>query len=111
MADIRLYHALKPRFEVAREISNQLISIFLRDESGRRLVFGGSEKFQKAPYWCDGLLFYEYFHEDNGAGIGASHRTGWTGDIANLIEIFGKLDAESFLEGGRAAAFGREKGP
>jgi hypothetical protein len=111
LADIRLCHALKPRFEVAREISNQLISIFLRDESGRRLVFGGSEKFQKDPYWRDDLLFYEYFHEDDGAGIGANHRTGWIGDIASLIEIFGKLDAESFLEGGRAAAFGREKGP
>jgi hypothetical protein len=96
-------------FEVAREISNRLISIFLRDESGRRPVFGGSERFQKDPYWRDNLLFYEYFHGDNGAGIGASHQTGWTGDIANLIEIFGKLDAESFLKGGRGAALGREK--
>jgi hypothetical protein len=56
------------------------------------------------------LLFYEYFHGDNGAGLGASHQTGWTGDIALLIEIFGKLDAQTFLQGGRQAAFGREEG-
>jgi hypothetical protein len=54
------------------------------------------------------LLFYEYFHGDNGAGIGASHQTGWTGVIAGLIDIFGKLDAETFLQAGRGAAFGRE---
>jgi len=92
-------------FEVAHEISNRLTRIFLRDETGRRPVFGGSEKFQTDPNWRDNLLFYEYFHGDNGAGIGASHQTGWTGVIANLIEIFGKLDAETVLEGGRAAAF------
>jgi hypothetical protein len=55
------------------------------------------------------LLFYEYFHGDNGAGIGASHQTGWTGIIAGLIEIFGKLDAEALSEGGREATFGRAK--
>jgi hypothetical protein len=54
------------------------------------------------------LLFYEYFHGDNGAGIGASHQTGWTGVVAGLIDIFGKLDAETFLQGGRGAVFGRE---
>jgi hypothetical protein len=95
-------------FEVAREIANRLTRIFLRDESGQRPVFGGSEKFQRDPYWRDHLLFYEYFHGDNGAGIGASHQTGWTGVVAGLIEIFGKLDAESFLEGGREAAFGQK---
>jgi len=88
-------------FEVAREIANLLTRIFLRDEAGRRPVFGGAGKFQNDPYWRDNLLFYEYFHGDNGAGIGASHQTGWTG----LVEIFGKLDAETFLEAGRAAAF------
>jgi mannosylglycerate hydrolase MGH1-like protein len=92
-------------FEVAREIADRLTRIFLRDASGRRPVFGGSEKFQKDPHWQDHLLFYEYFHGDNGAGIGASHQTGWTGVVASLIEIFGKLDAETFLEGRRAAAF------
>ncbi len=96
-------------FEVAREIANRLTRIFLRDESGRRPVFGGAEKFQSDPYWRDHLLFYEYFHGDNGAGLGASHQTGWTGVVAGLIEIFGKLDAETFLHGGREATFGREK--
>ena len=95
-------------FEVAREIANRLTRIFLRDAAGRRPVFGGAEKFQSDPYWRDCLLFYEYFHGDNGAGIGASHQTGWTGLVAPLIEIFGHLDAQTFLEGGRAAAFQRE---
>jgi hypothetical protein len=95
-------------FEVAREIANRLTRIFLRDESGRRPVFGGSEKFQKDPHWRDHLLFYEYFHGDNGAGIGASHQTGWTGVVAGLIKIFGKLDAETFLEGSRESAFGQK---
>ena len=95
-------------FEVAREIANRLTWIFLRDEAGRRPVFGGTEKFQNDPYWRDNLLFYEYFHGDNGAGLGASHQTGWTGLVAPLIEIFGHVDAENFLEGGREAAFHRE---
>jgi hypothetical protein len=92
-------------FEVAREISNRLTRIFLRDQTGRRPVFGGAEKFQSDPYWRDHLLFYEYFHGDNGAGIGASHQTGWTGLVAPLIEIFGRLDGQVFLEAGRIAAF------
>jgi hypothetical protein len=96
-------------FEVAREIANRLTGIFLRDKSGRRPVFGGAEKFQRDPYWRDNLLFYEYFHGDNGAGIGASHQTGWTGLVATLIEIFGHLDAKTFLEGGRAVAFERTR--
>jgi len=96
-------------FGVAREITNRLTSIFLRDENGRRPVFGGADKFQRDPHWRDNLLFYEYFHGDNGAGIGASHQTGWTGVIAALIEIFGKVDAEEFLRGGRTAALGREE--
>ena len=96
-------------FEVAHEIVNRLTRIFLHDENGRRPVFGGAEKFQRDPYWRDNLLFYEYFHGDNGAGIGASHQTGWTGVIAGLIDIFGKLDAETFLHGGPEAALGREK--
>jgi hypothetical protein len=95
-------------FEVGREIANRLTRIFLRDETGRRPVFGGAEKFQTDPYWRDNLLFYEYFHGDNGAGIGASHQTGWTGLVAPLIEIFGHLDARTFLEGGRAVAFQRD---
>jgi Glycosyl hydrolase family 63 C-terminal domain len=92
-------------FEVAREITHRLTRIFLRDESGRRPVYGGTEKFQKDPHWKDYLLFYEYFHGDNGAGIGASHQTGWTGLVAPLIEIFGRTDAEQFLEAGKKGAF------
>jgi hypothetical protein len=92
-------------FEVSREIAGRLSSIFLRDESGRRPVFGGSEKFQTDRHWRDCLQFYEYFHGDNGAGIGASHQTGWTGVVAKLIELFGRLDAGALLAGGKAAAF------
>src|SRR5262249_23253664 len=66
-------------FEVAGEIASRLGRIFLRDENGRRPVFGGAEKFQSDPGWRDHLLFYEYFHGDNGAGLGASHQTGWEG--------------------------------
>jgi hypothetical protein len=96
-------------FGVAHEIVNRLTRIFLRDEAGRRPVFGGAEKFQRDPRWRDHILFNEYFRGDNGAGRGASDQTGWTGVIAGLIKIFGKLDAETFLHGGREAAFGREK--
>jgi len=95
-------------FEVASEIANRLTRIFLRDEAGRRPVFGGAEKFQRDPYWRDHLLFYEYFHGDNGAGLGASHQTGWTGVVAVLIEIFGKLNPQALLAAGQGAAFGRE---
>ena len=89
-------------FEVAREIAHRLTRIFLRDESGRRPVYGGTEKFQTDPQWKDYILFFEYFHGDNGAGLGASHQTGWTGLVGKLIEMFGRIDAEKFLEGGKA---------
>ena len=92
-------------FEVAHEISNRLTKIFLRDKDGKRPVFGGTEKFQTDPQWKDYILFYEYFHGDNGAGLGASHQTGWTGLIAKLIEVFGRLSAEQLLSGGKAGAF------
>ncbi len=95
-------------FEVAREIANRLAGIFLRDPSGRRPVFGSSEKFQTDPLWRDHILFYEYFHGDTGAGIGASHQTGWTGLVASLLELFGSVDGARFLELGKAAAFERE---
>jgi hypothetical protein len=84
-------------FEVAREISARLGRIFLRDEGGARPVYGGQTKFQSDPHWRDLILFYEYFHGDNGAGLGASHQTGWTGLIAPLISIFGAHDAEQLL--------------
>jgi len=92
-------------FEVAREIANRLIAIFLRDAQGRRPVYGGTEKFQTDPHWRDCLLFYEYFHGDNGAGLGASHQTGWTGGVGRMIELFGQLEARSFLGHGTRGAF------
>jgi hypothetical protein len=76
-------------FEVAHDISDRLQRIFLRDESGRRPVFGGTEKFQQDPHWRDHVPFYEYFHGDNGAGLGASHQTGWTALVAGLAQLFG----------------------
>ena len=96
-------------FEVAREIADRLTGIFLRDKSGRRPVYGGTEKFQTDPEWKDYILFYEYFHGDNGAGLGASHQTGWTGVVAKLIEMFGHLDGEALLNEGKTAAFTREE--
>jgi hypothetical protein len=96
-------------FEVAREIANRLTRIFLRDESGRRPVYGGTERFQTDPQWKDYILFYEYFHGDNGAGLGASHQTGWTGLVAKLIELFGRLDAPQLLEAGKAGAFAKQE--
>jgi hypothetical protein len=92
-------------FEVSKEIADRLTRIFLRDERGRRPVYGGTEKFQSDPHWRDYVLFYEYFHGDNGAGLGASHQTGWTGVVAKLIQLFGVLDARKALEGGKRAAF------
>ncbi len=72
-------------FEVSREIASRLAGIFLRDKSGRRPVYGGTEKFQTDPHWKDYILFYEYFHGDNGAGLGASHQTGWTGWLQSRL--------------------------
>jgi hypothetical protein len=96
-------------FGVAQEISARLAAIFLRDASGRRPVFGGSQKFQTDPQWRDYIQFYEYFHGDNGAGVGASHQTGWTGCIAPLIDLFCRLDAKEFLAAGKMGAFAREE--
>jgi hypothetical protein len=94
-------------FEVAKEISDRLTRIFLRDGNGRRAVYGGTEKFQNDPHWRDYILFYEYFHGDNGAGLGASHQTGWTGAVAKLIQLFGLLDAKTMQAAGKGAAFAR----
>jgi hypothetical protein len=96
-------------FEVARDLSQRLTRIFLRGPDGKRAVYGGSETFQSDPHWRDYVLFYEYFHGDNGAGLGASHQTGWTGVVAKLIQLFGSLDAKKALEVGKAAAFGPGK--
>ena len=77
-------------WKVAGEISQRLTRIFMRNEDGRRPVFGGTEKFQTDPYWRDFIPFHEYFHGDNGAGIGASHQTGWTALVAKLIQQYGE---------------------
>jgi hypothetical protein len=78
---------------VAADLSRRLTRIFLRDEHGRRPVHGGSERFQTDPHWRDYVLFYEYFHGDNGAGLGASHQTGWTALVAKLIQQSGGSEA------------------
>ena len=95
-------------FEVGRYISRRLVSTFTRDSEGRRPVYGGTDKFQNDPHFRDYVLFYEYFHGDNGAGLGASHQTGWTGLVASLIELYGSLDPEIALDVGKKAAFTRD---
>jgi hypothetical protein len=94
-------------FEVAKEISDRLTRIFLRDADARRPLYGGTATFQSDPHWRNYVLFHEYFHGDNGAGLGASHQTGWTGVVAKLIHLFGALDAKKALEIGKHAAFTR----
>jgi hypothetical protein len=85
-------------FEINQEIGQRLVRIFLKDGEGRRPVYGGAEKFQTDPHWKDLILFYEYFHGDNGAGIGASHQTGWTGCVARIIQALGFMTKETVLE-------------
>jgi hypothetical protein len=87
----------KNLYEVAQELSNRLAGLFLRDREGRRPVYGGTEKFVDDPKWNDNILFYEYFHGDNGAGLGASHQTGWTAVIPALMELFARLRPEMLL--------------
>jgi hypothetical protein len=91
-------------YQVAEEISRRLSNIFLKDKEGRRPVFGGSRKFQEDPNWKDCLLFYEYFHGDNGAGLGASHQTGWTGMVARAMHLFATTTPEQALHLGKTAA-------
>jgi hypothetical protein len=90
-------------FKVAQEITRRLSSVFLRNEKGDRPVYGGTRKFQDDPYWRDYILFYEYFNGDNGAGLGASHQTGWTGAIALLMDIFARVTDEQALEFGKVS--------
>ena len=90
-------------FDVSMELSRRLTRIFLRDGNGRRPVFGAAEKFQSDPLWRDHILFYEYFHGDNGAGLGASHQTGWTGVVARLIQMYGKFESRNLLKGGKVS--------
>jgi len=94
-------------FEVAKEIAGRLAGIFVRDESGRRPVYGGTRKFQEDPHWKDYILFYEYFHGDNGAGLGASHQTGWTGIVARSLDLFARLSPEQALESSKNELVGQ----
>lgn len=96
---------LKTLFEVAEEIRKRLCRIFVRNDTGRRPVYGGTEKFQTDPHWRDYILFYEYFHGDNGAGLGASHQTGWTGLIARLLQSSDGLDPHEILTSERQPRF------
>ena len=89
-------------FEVANEIGRRLSNIFLRDASGKRPVYGGTKKFQEDPHWRDYILFYEYFHGDNGAGLGASHQTGWTGLIARILDLSARLTPEGVLQNAKS---------
>jgi len=91
-------------YQVAEELSRRLANIFLKDKNGRRPVYGGTQKFQDDPHWRDCVLFYEYFHGDNGAGLGASHQTGWTGIVARLMHLFATSTPEQMLDLGKMAA-------
>ena len=92
-------------YEVAEEIARRLSRIFLRDKDGQRPVYGDIKKFRDDPHWRDCISFYEYFHSDSGAGLGASHQTGWTGLIAGAMHLFATTTPEQALELGKIAAF------
>ena len=95
---------MRTLFEAAEVIGGGLASLFVRDERGHRAVFGGAKKLQEDPHFRDHPLSYEYFHGDDGAGIGASHQTGWTGLVALLLQLFAEMSGESVLHHGRLAA-------
>jgi hypothetical protein len=92
-------------YQVAENLSNRLANIFLKNDDGMRPVYGGTTKFQQDPYWKDLILFYEYFHGDNGAGLGASHQTGWTGVVARLMHLFATTSSTKILALGKEAVF------
>jgi hypothetical protein len=96
-------------FEVAEEISDRLTRIFLPDGEGRRPVYGGQRAFDD-EHWRDRVLFYEYFHGDNGAGLGASHQTGWTGMVAVFPNLFASMTSSQLREGGLAGVLGQRAG-
>jgi hypothetical protein len=98
-------------YQVAEEIARRLASIFLKAQDGGRPVNGGVQKFQTDPHWRDCIQFYEYFHGDNGAGLGASHQTGWTGVIARLMHLFATSAGESILTSGKMGVFKRTPTP
>ena len=97
-------------YQVAENISQRLVKIFLKNGQGLRPVYGGTRKFQDDPNWQDNILFYEYFHGDNGAGIGASHQTGWTGIVARMMHLFASTSEEQVMKLGKKASFTKLKG-
>jgi hypothetical protein len=96
---------MRTLYGVAEEIAGRLSGIFLKDETGHRPVYGGTRTFQEDPHWRDYVLFYEYFHGDNGAGLGASHQTGWTGLVARAMHLFATLRPEEVMSEGKNAYF------
>ena len=98
-------------YEVADEIGRRLSSIFLKDEEGKRPVHGTAQKFQEDPHWRDYPLFYEYFHGDTGAGVGASHQTGWTGAIARIMHLFASSEAQTILDQSKGESTGGKSQP
>jgi hypothetical protein len=90
-------------YQVAEEVTRRFCGIFLRDGKGRRPVYGGTRKFREDPHWRDLILFYEYFHGDNEAGLGASHKSGWTGIVARAMHLFVTATAEQVLQLGKRA--------
>jgi hypothetical protein len=94
-------------YQVAEEIGRRLANIFVKDKDGQRPVYGATKKFRDDPHWRDCVLFYEYFHGDNGAGLGASHQTGWTGIVARVMHLFATLKPATYLQGGKRAVFER----
>jgi len=98
-------------YEVAEEIGRRLSAIFLRDEQGKRPVHGTARKFQEDPHWRDYPLFYEYFHADTGAGVGASHQTGWSGAIARIVYLFASFKAPEMLEQSKEKTVGPARQP
>ncbi len=99
----------KTLFEVAQELADRLAAPFIKNDAGMRAVFGGAEKFQTDPHWRDNLLFFEYFQGDDGAGLGASHQTGWTGLVAFLIRSRANVSAREWQASGRGSVLARER--
>ena len=93
------------------ELTRRLITLFTRDENGRRAIYGKREKFQTDPHWRDLILFYEYFNGDTGEGLGASHQTGWTGVVAKLIQQYGEYALRAHPELGEEFGIGALREP
>ena len=96
-------------YEVAENIGKRLTSMFLKNDQGMRPIYGGTKKFQEDPYWKDNILFFEYFHGDNGAGLGASHQTGWTGVISSIMHLFATTTADEIIQHGKKAFLETER--